>query len=297
MNLFYVFLYYIFPPLILVLGMLGNIIGLSLMKRPGMSYIGPKNIYKYLFAFDIVNLAQIVVNYLQYSFRVDLTILSKFACRIWMYINYSLATPSVMFLLYLSIDRYISIRIPARRFLLRKRNYQLIYCIFILMINLIYYLPLVYTVGIFTVNNTTVCNYNSVYDQNLISFMDLVNRVCLPTLLIMIFSVLLSIQVIKSKQRILSNFKHEENKFYFKQIRLAVSSIFLNITYVSCQLPISIFSFYTDYYLMDEYMLTYYLYYLSYAINFYVLLFSSSVFKNEFVSFVKTIFSKKTFQN
>jgi len=289
MNSFYVFLYFIFPPVVLVFGLFGNILGFSLMKRPGMSSIGPRDTFKYLFVFDTIYLLQIIVNYLQFSLNIDPTILSSISCKVWFYMSYSVTTPSAMLLAYISIDGYVSLKIPARRFLLRKRNYQFIYCMIVLMWNLIYYMPTVYMSNIYTVNDTTICNYDSDYDQNLLSYMDLVNRVCLPSLIIMIFSFLLAIEVIKSKQRILANFKEEENRYYFKQIRLAISSIFLNITYIASQLPLSIVQFEPNYYLLDAYMLTYYLYYLSYAINFYVLLLFNSVFKSELTAFVNRL--------
>lgn len=122
MDTFTVFFFYIFPPLVLILGLFGNIFGYYLLKRPKMSEIGPRNTYKFLFSLDTINLIQIIVNYLQFSFKTDITIISNVSCRLWMFINYSLATPSSMCLVYISIDRYISIKLPAKRYFLRKRN-------------------------------------------------------------------------------------------------------------------------------------------------------------------------------
>jgi hypothetical protein len=293
MDTFTVFFFYIFPPLVLILGLFGNIFGYYLLKRPKMSEIGPRNTYKFLFALDTINLIQIIVNYLQFSFKTDITIISNVSCRLWVFINYSLATPSSMCLVYISIDRYISIKLPAKRYFLRKRNNQFIFITFIIVFNLIYYLPVVYSFSIFSTANTTLCNFNDDFSQSLVSYMDLAIRVCLPAFLITAFSILLGIEIIKSQRRILANFQKEENQYYFNEIRMALSSIWMNIIYVSLQLPVSIYSFVPEYYLLDSYMVAYYLYYLSYGINFYAMLFFNSLFNSELISFLKTkLFSK-----
>jgi hypothetical protein len=68
--------------------------------------------------------------------------------------------------------------------------------------------------------------------------MNLANRLIFTSILKMTFSILLGTEVIKSHSRILGNFKTEENEYYFSNIRLAVSSICLNIIYILFQTPI-----------------------------------------------------------
>ena len=144
MDSFNYFSSYIFPPLILGFGLIGNFLGFKVMQRPKMLEIGPRNTYKYLFIMDTIFLVQIIVTYLQLSFSIDPTYLSKVICKLWYYLNSSLTTQSSMLLAYISIDRYVSIKFPAYRFFMRKRNNQLIYFIFIFMFNLLYNLPVVY---------------------------------------------------------------------------------------------------------------------------------------------------------
>ena len=76
------FFSYIFPILILVFGLAGNYFGYKTIQRPRMLEIGPRNIYKYLFISDTIFLAQIIVTYLQFSFNIDLTILSNVICKL-----------------------------------------------------------------------------------------------------------------------------------------------------------------------------------------------------------------------
>jgi hypothetical protein len=285
MNSFEYFTYYIFPMLVLVIGLVGNYLGYKTFERPRMLEIGPRNSYKYLFIMDNVYLVQIIVTYLQLSFNIDFTVSSKALCKLWWYLNYSLDTQSSMLLVYISIDRYVSIKIPSLRFFMRKRNNQLIYFIFIFMFNLLYYLPVSYNFTLKRTNDTLTCNYAYEYSHDLITYMDLGNRVVLPSILIITFSILLGIEVIKSRNRILNNFLKEENEYFFKNISLAITSIWFNIIYIVLQLPIT--SLISAYMPMNVYIFSYYLFYLSYSINFYIILISNSLFRKEFILFLK----------
>jgi hypothetical protein len=288
MNSFNYFNTYIFPMATLAFGFAGNFLGYKTMERPKMIEIGPRKTYKYLFIMDTIFLAQLIITYLQVTFNIDITILSKVLCKLWWYFNYSLATQSTMLLVYISIDRYVSIKIPALRFFMRKRNNQLIYFIFIFMFNLVYYLPVTYNYSLKVSNNSLICELNNQYSTKLISYMDLANRVFLPSFLIIIFSTLLGIEVIKSRSRILANFQREENEYFFKNISLAITSIIFNIIYMSLQFPVTIFVLLPNFSINDGgYIFSYYLFYLSYSINFYILFISNSLFRKEFISFLK----------
>jgi hypothetical protein len=202
---------------------------------------------KYLFISDSIFLVQIIVTYLQLSFNIDPALYSSVIYKLFYYLNYSLATQSSMQLVYISIDRYVSMKFPALRFFLRKRNNQLIYFIFIFMFNLMYYLPVAYNYSLIAINDTLVCSFNNQYSQDLISYIDLANRSILPSMLIIPFSTLLGIEVIKSRNRILANFQKEENEYFNNNIRLATTSILLNIINLLVQLPISVYLFLPNY--------------------------------------------------
>jgi hypothetical protein len=281
------FICYIFPVLILVTGLIGNLLGYIIIKRPKMLEIGPRNTYKYFFIMDTIFLVQIIVTHLQLTYNIDITIQLNLICKLWNYLNYSLDTQSSMLIVYISLDRYVSLKIPAKRFLLRKRNNQFIYFMFIFMFNLLFYLPVAYDYELKQdLNNNTIliCDFTSHFAQDLISYMDLANRVVLPSILILIFSILLGIEVIKSKKRILSNFQHEENVYYFNNISLAITSVFLNLIYILLLTPIAIYDS-----TMFGHIVAYYLLYFSYSFNFYVIFMFNSLFRNEFIFFLKRL--------
>jgi hypothetical protein len=117
--------------------------------------------------------------------------------------------------------------------------------------------------------------------------MDLANLIIFPSTLILIFSILLGIEVIKSRSRILDNFLKEENEFFFKNISLTISLIVINIVYLLLVTPNAINSFFTNYTGINEFLFMYYLFYLSYSIKFYVLFITNSLFRKEFILFLK----------
>ena len=288
---------YIFPALILIVGLIGNLIGFKTMQRPKMLEIGPRNTYKYLFIMDTIYLVQIIVSNLQLSYNIDITILSNISCKLWNYINYSLDSPSSMLLVYISLDRYVSFKMPANRYFMRKRNNQLIFFIFVIMCNLVYYLPVAYYYLLERKTNDTLasCQFMNEYTQNVVSNMDISIRGIIPISLTATFTTLLCIEIYKSRKRILVNFESEENKYHFKNINLAITSIFLNIINILVQMPLSVYYYLPNYSQINGFVFFFYLFYLSYSINFYAIFMFNYLFRNEAISFLKG-FIKRIFR-
>ena len=117
--------------------------------------------------------------------------------------------------------------------------------------------------------------------------MDVLNRVILPFGLMLIGSILLIYSLFKSRTRIVENFLADENKTFYTEIRLATTSLSLNLIYILLNLPISVINFSQLYDNLYMYIYCYYLFYLSYSLNFYILLISNSLFQNEFFEMIK----------
>jgi len=81
-------------------------------------------------------------------------------------------------------------------------------------------------------NGTLDYDFNNQYSNDLISYMDIENHIILLSIFIMIFSILLVIEVNKSRNRILANFEREEYEYFFNNVKLAITSIFLDIVYM-----------------------------------------------------------------
>ncbi len=75
------FLYSIYPPFILTIGLIGNSLGLLVLSRRKLTKIGPVNIYRLLFIMDSMYLLLILEPYSETEFGFDLCILSDLSCN------------------------------------------------------------------------------------------------------------------------------------------------------------------------------------------------------------------------
>ena len=287
------FVKYIFPIIILLSGIVGNFFGCVVMWRKQLEKIGPQITYKLLFISDTLYLLQILVPYIQFSFGLSVILESELLCKICNYFNFSLAVISPMLVSFISIDRYISIKYPAKRFSFRTAKTQIIFYLIVVVYNSVYYLPVYFLVELKTVTTNTTTNKTSLACQvdsqshSLIFLMDTLNRVVLPFALMLVSTILLIHEIFKSRTRIVENFLAEENKTFYHEIRLATTSICLNLIYILLNLPISLIDLFPSIYNFNRYIYFYYLFYFSYAMNAYILLITNTLFQNEFFILLK----------
>ena len=281
------FVRYILPPLVLTIGLVGNSLGLFILSKKDLINIGPHFMYRYLFATDSFYLLQIIVVNLQFDYNLDLASISNLSCKLWNYFYYELATISSWLIVYISVERCVSLIRPAWRFTLRKRKNQMAWYIFVIIFCIIYYIPVgLYFEGKQIINGQTsviVCGFaDEDFAIKLISYMDLVLRVVLPFFLMIISSMTLIYSIFKSRLRVVTNFLSEENQTFNRELKLAVSSISLNVIYIVTQLPVSITVFGSQYYSNFYYEWSAYLFFVSYALNFYIILATNSLFRSCF---------------
>lgn len=300
------FLYSIYPPTILVIGFLGNLMGILVMSRKKLVKIGPRNIYRYLFLTDSVYLIMILEPYFETEFNWDFCIQSNFTCKAYSYVSYLLQIVSPMLLVYISVEKLVSIKNAKRKNILRSTNVQLVYFLLVSLFSLLYYLPVAFlydiaTYSVILTNSTgnttintsttvTMCSFIDLRSQTIVSIMDLVNRVLLPFILMSLFTFLLVLTVFKSRKRSLANYTSRQNKTFLRDIRLLITSILLNIIYLVFHLPLSIYVFFPDYFSDLYYMLDIYLLYACYSINFYLIFVSNSLFRGEFLLMFKEFY-------
>ena len=113
---------------------------------------------------------------------------------------------------------------------------QLIFFLTGILVNMCLYIPVpLYfdlQLSVIRVNTTTysvVCNFIDTNSVLLISYLDLLARVLIPFVLMTLLSTMLTWSICSSRRRIVENFLAEENQTYYKEIKLAFSSICLNL--------------------------------------------------------------------
>ncbi len=185
-NSFEFFITYIFPMLVYIFGLLGNILGvLVLSSSKKLDKLGPKDTYTYLFLMDTVYLSQLIINYLQFGWGYDATIQSSIACKMYQYFQYSTDAFSPFLIAYISIERLISIKYPGKKELLRNKKNQFVFFMIVVVYNCLIYLPFPFFMDVInTTPNSTepiysckFINYNAVVVLN---YLDISNRVLIP---------------------------------------------------------------------------------------------------------------------
>jgi hypothetical protein len=188
--------------------------------------------------------------------------------------------------------------------MLRKWKTQLYWFICANVVCIIYYKSIwVYFKYIPTIiddnNNKThikfECGFEDTFYLQLISYTDLVIplvRVLIPFFLMIFSSLTLMYALFNARLRIVANFLAEENQTFSKEFRSiclkSLTSICLNLIYIVTQLLVSITVFGSQFYSNFYYEWSAYLFYMSYAMNFYIILATNSLFR---LGFVK-LFSK-----
>ena len=166
--------------------------------------------------------------------------------------------------------------------------------------NLIYYTPVPYYYHYdYNLNKnekinstiTEICVSDS-YGKRVISYLTCFSRIIMPLFLIIIFSIILIYKIIKSKSRIATFYSDREKLIFKKDVKLSIISIFFNLIQFSFFLPL-LFTHIKSDEKNFSLVFTLYIFYFSYAFNFYFLLASNSLFRNEFCD----IFVKKKLEN
>lgn len=187
-----------------------------------------------------------------------------------------------MLLLYLSIERLYSIKNQRKRFMLRNMKYQLIYFLVVISFNLLLYIPIPVFNEIYFKNSTQewTCDFIEREIEQILLTIDLLNLIVIPDILMIVCSVLLIRSIFSLRNKIRATFLSKENKSFRKDIKLSITSLSLNIIYVALNLPFSILNFTSN---LDRFLDIFlmYLFYSSYAISFYVVLITNSLFYKE----------------
>jgi len=269
-------------PIVFIFGMTGNFFALKVLSNKKLKDIGPIQVYKFLLITDTIYLPQIIITYLATGFNFDPTILSSLSCKFYQYFNFAFGAFSPWLLVYISVEKLMSISYKSKQ--LRQFKNEIKYIIAIVVFAFVYYIPQAFCWDVIntseTINQTTLeCSEINYKFQLIASLMDTIHAFLLPFLLMIIFSTLLIVSIFKSRSRVFASFN--ENRNIKRDIIFAISSFSMNLLFIILNLPIIIIEFIPEYSLVD-YNFANNFFYLSYGINFYVLLITNSIFRKEF---------------
>ena len=299
------FVFFMQTPIVLLIGLLGNSLGLFVIWRKKFLKLGPREMYLSLFIIDSLILISTLNFYLSKAFEINFTIQSSLACKLFMYLEYSMAPVSSMLLVYILAERFLSIKYPVESNLLRNKNIQLIFLVVTIIFNMIYYLIVPFSYDVITYEydisfNTTTSHFNpnktidigcyfvNASKKRIISNLVIIHKIFLPVGLMILFSVLLIHSIFKSRSRVLILYSKREINLFKSDVQLSIMWILINLIFIGLNVPFAgVLLFYEDYSDLLFYF-TLNLFYLSYAFNFYFFLLFNSMFRQEFISSFKS---------
>jgi hypothetical protein len=287
------------PLSILCIGLIANTFGLRILLKKRLVRKPANRPYFYLLLIDSIYLLQIIFHFIETNYKYQITTQNVFFCKIFSYFNYSVANLSPMILSYISIDRLISVKLAKYKFILRNNKNQSIFLCFIILYNLFYYLPLCLMLSL-SVNSqsneiTIICSINDDGLDFLLLAMDFINRILIPFSIMTISSILLIVTVFTSRVRVMKFHVTNNNDQLKRDLKLAITSISLNIVYIMLNLPILIVEYIeTDYDENEDWFnLALCVFFLSYALNFFIITTSNSFIRKEVFIFFKSFTGRK----
>ena len=171
-------------------------------------------------------------------------------------------------LVYISVEKFVSINFLSKRLIMRNKINQLIYFLAVVTFNLIYYMaiPFCYDVIDFNFNMTNStpslsCDFVDYQKQLIASYMDLTLRDIVPCTLMLFFSILLIITIFKSRRRSLGT-SHQASRLT-RDIRFTVMTLLMNLLFILMSLPLAVVLFVPNYYSDFLFIITFYIYYFS----------------------------------
>jgi len=283
-TLEFIYFKWVFLTLILVVGLFGNLIGFIVFIKKDRRKLPSYKIYITLSIMDSFSLVFQIGKDLLFHLGIDLFKFTYFLCKFLKYIDYSIPQLSGWLLVGISIDRFISIQF-SKFYITKKYWLQKLIILGAFVCNLIAFTPvLIYaelrpniSINI-SINNYGFSECNFFEKDSLIDNIDLIYGFAVPFLFMFTFSGLLIFIIFKSRLKILhlSN-QHDRNRLK-KDIKFAVSSIFINLFFFILNIVTCV---YTNEKLSVEYDISLWVYYISFCVNFYILFAFNSIFRKK----------------
>ena len=277
-------------------GLIGNLLSFLVFSRKQFN----NTIFNVYFRLITITDSASVLTQLNYSlklgFNIDIKLISNLSCKLLDYFIYSSCPISSYILVYISFDRMLNVTCPNEFKLRHNKLIQLSICLFIILFNLIYYLPILFyrKLDIQSVfqnhTNQTELIRKCIYtDNRFIYWMDLFFSTIIPFIFMCLFTSITIIFLFRSKKR--------TNGISSRDVKFAITSITLNICFFLFLFPLTLFlllGIYMDlnndrlYELKFIMLLT--IYSINYSNMFYVNLIVNSIFRNELVLMFKEWF-------
>ena len=282
------FAFEIFPFILTIFGFFSNLFVFIIFSRKKLKQVPGHNLLKFLAIIDFLNC---LISFNRFNKDAFLGH-SLFTCKLGNYIVNTFPATSAWLLCYISVEKLLTIMKPTyKQLLFEKTRYQIFVCSSIFVFNLAVYSPVLTLNDIFkdnangTENDYFVrCEMFKSYFFDLISNFHLIQSAILPFAIMFTCSIYLVIFIFKSRKRTFTTYSMQNKKILKKDIQFAMQTLFLDILFVGLNSPLSIARI-----LKDDlwFPLSRILYFFRFSLNFFIYLAFNSIYRKEFLFFLK----------
>ena len=127
-----IFVYYVMPLLIFLVGIPSNIFGLIVLRnKKKLKSMGPIFMYRLMFLVDAGFLCGILIYFISKCFQLTLFLVSDLVCKLFFYYSYASKNIPPLILVYIALDRFVSIKYYSKRLLLKKKDFNIYFYFYV----------------------------------------------------------------------------------------------------------------------------------------------------------------------
>ena len=285
MNLYeiYELLSYIYFS-ICILGLIGNILAFISFCRKQYRKTIFSTYFRILSFIDIIVMLTRIDYFLKEFYYNGLRTVSAFFCKLTMYIIYLMPSISSWIMVLIILDRFLSIVTPSK-FLFRKTiKFQLLACGLIAVYNSLISIDVIVSYKFYYKSrknySVAICD-----NKNLsVDLIDNINSSLIPFILMIVLTFFVLKTLFKSRKVTKQN---ENNK---KDLRFAITSISLNVSFVLLKFPHDFYSALSNIIDVDEnvdsliYTILSIMFYSHHGSIFYLTFITNSSFRKDFIN-------------
>ena len=276
---------------VIVIGLIGNLLSYIIFSRPAFQKNSISTYCRALAIFECFTIYELVADIGLLSSGYFYSLYSPIACKLYYYIGMVFGSIPGWILIAFSIDKVLSMKKKAN--FIKKRKFQYMVIFGIVLFNFLFYIevPIYLTNTKLQVMNATyyICDTSTLSIGGAITMMFLIDGSLLP-FLIMFASSIIMIKMIRDSSRTITNGGQSRvaNRTS-RDLKFAISSIAFNVVFVVLKMPLVIMIVLSSYYTLNQnaFTTTFLLYFVNYSISFFVHLASNSIFRREFLVFMR----------
>lgn len=222
------------------IGLITNIIAFVIFSRIIFKKTIFSTYFRFLIIFDMISSIIPINKFFEFNFNTYLKDFNDSLCKFRMFTFYVIFPISGWTLVVISFDRYLSIKFPKRFSIRKKTKFQILVCIFILVLNLIYYTPnLFFHLKQNNISmNQSIITYKCNNPGIPLEWMNIFESTIVPFLLMFLFTSF----AIRTLNKIRKNSIIYSESARKKDIKFALTSVFLNILFFVINFPLGIYT-------------------------------------------------------